>query len=539
MKNGKFLLFLAAAAALTGCPGAGAVFIVDTTADTSDANPGDGICRDADGRCSLRAAIEEGNEGQGAEIRLTSGETYSLGAVRASLAIKKNMTITGAFAADGSSPAGLPNAVIRPNNGLRIFEVGPATTDSEADAAPSLIARNLTLQGVRLSTGAGGANVGGAVAIWRRSTFEGENVNVLDNEAERGAAFLNAGTLRLRGGNISNNRCNQTQLTRGGAILSSGTLEIINVSLSNNRCDSGAAIYADGGSVNIVGATFVNNRAYHAGAAVTSSNARVEIAGSTIVENNQLYDSSRPSAAVGGALNFVAWDRGFFQPSYAPDLARGAQVFTSCSQCHNAPSDPASEFTFSLINPAKYTRQALAAKIHSDMSRYFPASCQSEPQKAQCSMDVAAFLAENAVGPETSLIYADSPTLKLTDSLIANNFGSDSNVRNCSLAGASFDGASEGNIFEDLRSSSCVATLPAANTQVDDLATDQWRITYLDERSRAAVPSTCAGQSPPGPSLFPTYTPECWSEFTFSVAPVVAVCVDERGVECRDPRAWQ
>src|SRR5690348_18498020 len=34
-------------------------FTVNTTADAHDAHPGDGICADAAGKCTLRAAIEE------------------------------------------------------------------------------------------------------------------------------------------------------------------------------------------------------------------------------------------------------------------------------------------------------------------------------------------------------------------------------------------------------------------------------------------------------------------------------------------------
>ena len=36
-------------------------FVVNTTLDTVDANPGDGICADASGACSLRAAVMESN----------------------------------------------------------------------------------------------------------------------------------------------------------------------------------------------------------------------------------------------------------------------------------------------------------------------------------------------------------------------------------------------------------------------------------------------------------------------------------------------
>ena len=45
-----------------------ATFIVDTTADTPDANPGDGVCDDGAGNCTLRAAIQEANERPGSNF---------------------------------------------------------------------------------------------------------------------------------------------------------------------------------------------------------------------------------------------------------------------------------------------------------------------------------------------------------------------------------------------------------------------------------------------------------------------------------------
>ncbi|HEX2622478.1 MAG TPA: hypothetical protein VHL11_20100, partial [Phototrophicaceae bacterium] len=36
-------------------------FTVDTTIDSVDTNPGDGLCADASANCSLRAAIDEAN----------------------------------------------------------------------------------------------------------------------------------------------------------------------------------------------------------------------------------------------------------------------------------------------------------------------------------------------------------------------------------------------------------------------------------------------------------------------------------------------
>ncbi len=53
-------------------------FNVDTTDDTVDANPGDGICADINGNCSLRAAIMEANAGPGGQTIVMPAGTYTL-----------------------------------------------------------------------------------------------------------------------------------------------------------------------------------------------------------------------------------------------------------------------------------------------------------------------------------------------------------------------------------------------------------------------------------------------------------------------------
>ena len=59
-------------------PAQGASFTVDATHDAVDASPGDGVCADAGGACTLRAAVMETNALAGAdEISLPPG-TYVL-----------------------------------------------------------------------------------------------------------------------------------------------------------------------------------------------------------------------------------------------------------------------------------------------------------------------------------------------------------------------------------------------------------------------------------------------------------------------------
>src|SRR3954468_19623754 len=46
---------------------AAATFVVNSTSDTADASVGDGVCADASGGCTLRAAIQEANAAAGTD----------------------------------------------------------------------------------------------------------------------------------------------------------------------------------------------------------------------------------------------------------------------------------------------------------------------------------------------------------------------------------------------------------------------------------------------------------------------------------------
>src|SRR5579863_956294 len=82
-----FLLFLFTLMMSTRPAGAQATaaannytFVVNTTADTHDINPGDGMCADQNGQCSVRAAIEESDAlpvGSSITITVPAG-TYKL-----------------------------------------------------------------------------------------------------------------------------------------------------------------------------------------------------------------------------------------------------------------------------------------------------------------------------------------------------------------------------------------------------------------------------------------------------------------------------
>jgi len=59
-------------------PGHALDFTVNSTLDAEDANPGNGVCATAAGRCSLRAAVMEANALAGADRALLARATYRL-----------------------------------------------------------------------------------------------------------------------------------------------------------------------------------------------------------------------------------------------------------------------------------------------------------------------------------------------------------------------------------------------------------------------------------------------------------------------------
>jgi CSLREA domain-containing protein len=76
-------------------PASAVSFVVDSTADVSDANPGDGICATGGGQCTLRAAIEETNAIAGMDVVEVPAGTYLLDG---QLVIEDSLFLTGSGA---------------------------------------------------------------------------------------------------------------------------------------------------------------------------------------------------------------------------------------------------------------------------------------------------------------------------------------------------------------------------------------------------------------------------------------------------------
>ncbi len=221
-----------AAVALAGCTVV-QDFVVNTTDDTTDANPGDGACADALGACSLRAAIQEANSGSTVgTILLQAGQTYDL-----------------TILATGGDPAA--------SGGLHISSEVTISTDGAGQAtidASAIDDRVLTVTGAPDSVTLTDLNITGASST-ASAALEIENTLRVNLERVRihhndTAAINNigTGTLEIRNSTIDNNAGGNFFAT----IFNLGSLELFQATIADNNA---IAISSMGSSIDIEATT--------------------------------------------------------------------------------------------------------------------------------------------------------------------------------------------------------------------------------------------------------------------------------------------
>ncbi|TVS20305.1 MAG: hypothetical protein EA424_04645, partial [Planctomycetaceae bacterium] len=188
------------------------VFYVDAYDDAPNAAPGDGVCSDSQGRCTLRAAVQEANVAGGPVTIVLGPGTFSLtvdgdaedAATTGDLDIHGQITIVGVGQGEPaiefpvlSDLSGVTNLV---GNGTdRLFHVHP---DGRLELA-------------RLRLGGGAADQGGAI--------------------------LSAGELVLREAVVAGNLASGVG---GGLALTGGTAHINEVTFSGNEASGGGSALA-------------------------------------------------------------------------------------------------------------------------------------------------------------------------------------------------------------------------------------------------------------------------------------------------------
>ena len=232
------LLPLVALAALVRCPPVGATpahgasFTVNATHDAVDAAPGDGVCADAGGACTLRAAVMETNGLPFADdISLPPG-TYllSIPGSGEDASATGDMDITGALSIAGTDAT---TTVIDAGELDRVFHVL---------ALGSMHINDMTIQNGLNANGFGGGiyNVDGGVMV--------TGTIIRGNTGLAGGGLFNSGyQMTLQSSTIIGN----TATNGGGAANSAGGMTLLNTTVSQNTAALGGGIFSN--SVNTLG----------------------------------------------------------------------------------------------------------------------------------------------------------------------------------------------------------------------------------------------------------------------------------------------
>ena len=256
-----------------------ATFTVNTTLDTVDTSPGDGVAADAAGNTSLRAAIMEANAVGGAnEIILNAGTyTLSLGPAGEDNAARGDLDVTGELAITG---AGADVTIIDGNLLDSVFHL-------KGDAA-DLTLTDLTIKGGRSNGHGGGIHVGHNMA-----RLTATRIIVSGNLADKGAGIFNHGTMTLTDVVISSNGDAATR--EGGGIYNERVAILNGVTIGGNQADDGGGIINDNkaGSISLTNVTISGNTATNKGGGLYTQKPAT-IVNSTITLN---------SAAAGGGIS--------------------------------------------------------------------------------------------------------------------------------------------------------------------------------------------------------------------------------------------
>lgn len=306
-------------------PAFAAAFTVTSTVDSVDASPGDGLCADSAGRCTLRAAIQETNALPGADGITVPAGTYTLtipgreedASTTGDLDIGDDLTIMGAGAEATALDGNQLDRVLDVRTGkVRLLAVRVQNGDSgEEFGGGGIVNRgvldvaNSTIDGNRGVFAGGIVNIGtlsmangtvsdntgtiGIGGVYSVGTLSMNNVLIVGNLAVEGdvGGLGTSGDAFLTDVTVSGNRVNEF-LNMGGGILNDGMLSLTRSLVSGNQAWVGGGIFA-GGELTLFESTIERNTAQD-GAGLFNYAGEATMFRSTI--------SSNTASAVGGGI---------------------------------------------------------------------------------------------------------------------------------------------------------------------------------------------------------------------------------------------
>jgi CSLREA domain-containing protein len=249
-------------------PGDPGYFVVNSTTDSVDLLPGNGVCATRAGTCTLRAALQESNAMAGSNtVELPAG-TYLLtlpgtgGVNQGDLNITQSVRILGAGASstriDGNG-ATLNSRIFYVQSGsLQVSDVTLQNGGSQnvsagggirIDAGSVFLTRVVMTGNEAFSNGGAIAQFAGLLSL-TDSTIDANIVT------SRGGG-LYAGTDTIVG--ITRSTFSNNQSTLGGAIQSFGTLTMENSTVSGNSGSAGTGGIINVGSMDLNNVTITHN----------------------------------------------------------------------------------------------------------------------------------------------------------------------------------------------------------------------------------------------------------------------------------------
>jgi CSLREA domain-containing protein len=281
---------LAALASRDAARGQEGFFTVNATHDAVDAAPRDGVCADAGGACTLRAAVMEANAVPGFNSIAVMAGTFVLtipgtgedAALRGDLDITGWVTITG---------ADTPDTIIDGGGIDRVFDIDPVAAGGFNAALTFMTIRNgstTAASGTADDRGGGILNRGSAAILFGV---------VADNEAGAGGGVFNEGNFETAGENeFRNNRAVGTPASAGGGIYNEGTLEVSQGIIDGNSSSRGGGIFNMGEATVRGGTTISGNTATISGGGI--ENEGTITIRETTISGNSLAGFSNPGSEV-------------------------------------------------------------------------------------------------------------------------------------------------------------------------------------------------------------------------------------------------
>jgi CSLREA domain-containing protein len=289
------------------------VLTVNSTADSVDANPGNGTCADSGGACSLRAAIQEADVTAGqVQIAVPAG-TYALTIANPAppfgvipsiafdpatgdLDVAGQVSIVGAGVGQSVVAAQYLDRVIQIASGANVVLQGLTLEHGQPfDCAGGLGIYNggtLDLQRVHVFSNVGSCGSGGGV--YNVGVLTANGATIEGNRASGGGGLHNAGTATFAASTFSDNH---GDLIGGGGIANFGTLTVTNVTFSGNAANAsnGGAFRLAAGSAALRNVTIVSN-----GAGGSGHGGALRFDGGTVTMQNTLLAYNAGGNCAGG-----------------------------------------------------------------------------------------------------------------------------------------------------------------------------------------------------------------------------------------------